>query len=171
MGEFTIHPLEREDRSWVSRMISERWGSEVVVAHGVVYHPADLPGFKAILEGKQVGLITYYIEGRDCGIVSLDSDRSGVGIGSGLIEAVKEVAIEAGCSRLWLITTNDNLKALRFYQRRGFSLVAVHRDAVQRSRQLKPEIPIIGEDGIPIRDEIELEMMLSEKCKSQKVDE
>jgi Acetyltransferase (GNAT) family len=67
---------------------------------------------------------------------------------------------EAGCRRVWLITTNDNLRALRFYQRRGFRLVAVHPDALARSRELKPSIPEIGLDGIPLRDELELELLL-----------
>jgi RimJ/RimL family protein N-acetyltransferase len=77
-----------------------------------------------------------------------------------LIEAVKNTARAAKCKRLWLITTNDNLNALRFYQKRGFVLVAVHRNALEISRQLKPEIPLFGADGIPLRDEIELEMIL-----------
>jgi hypothetical protein len=59
-----------------------------------------------------------------------------------------------------LITTNDNTAALRFWQKRGFKLLRVHRNAVEKSRKLKPEIPLTGNDGIPIRDEIELEMML-----------
>jgi hypothetical protein len=59
-----------------------------------------------------------------------------------------------------LVTTNDNLNALRFYQKRGFVLVAVHRNALEVSRKLKPEIPLVGMDSIPLRDEIELEMMV-----------
>ena len=63
-----------------------------------------------------------------------------------------------GSTRLWLITTNDNVDALRFYQRRGFRLVAIDRDAVERSRAtLKPGIPRTGLHGIPIRDELTLE--------------
>ena len=77
-----------------------------------------------------------------------------------LIDAVKEIAAAAGCKRIWLITTNDNTAALRFYQKYGLALVAVHRNAVEASRRLKPEIPLTGNDGIPIRDEIELEMVL-----------
>jgi DNA-3-methyladenine glycosylase I len=73
---------------------------------------------------------------------------------------VKKVARQSGCRRLWLVTTNDNLNALRFYQKRGFALVAVHRNALEISRKLKPEIPLIGADGIPLRDEIELEITL-----------
>jgi hypothetical protein len=69
-----------------------------------------------------------------------------------------QLARRQGCARLWVITTNDNVDALRFYQRRGFCLVRVHRGAVDRSRAgLKPEIPAVGAYGIPLRDEIELE--------------
>jgi ribosomal protein S18 acetylase RimI-like enzyme len=81
------------------------------------------------------------------------------GIGSALVEAVKEKAKAAGCERLWLITTNDNAAALRFWQKRGFRLSAIYPNAVEELRRLKPEIPLTGNDGIPIRDEMELEMI------------
>jgi GNAT superfamily N-acetyltransferase len=104
--------------------------------------------------------VTYHIEGDACEIVSLDSLVEGIGIGAALIEAVKDAALAAGCTRLWLITTNDNLHALRLYQKRGFVLAALHRNALEVSRRLKPQIPLVGLDGIPLRDEIELEMRL-----------
>jgi ribosomal protein S18 acetylase RimI-like enzyme len=107
------------------------------------------------------GLVTYHIAGNGCEIVTLDSLRPSLGIGTTLIESVKAAAGAAGCRRLWLITTNDNLHALGFYQKRGFRLAAVHPGAVNESRKLKPEIPLIGNDGIPIRDEIELEIVLT----------
>ena len=78
-----------------------------------------------------------------------------------LVLAARDIAIQSNCTRLWLITTNDNIPALIFYQNRGFNLVAIHKNALEFSRRLKPEIPMIGLDGIPIRDEIELEMMLT----------
>ncbi len=126
----------------------------------MVYHPQDLPGFVAIQEGEKVGLVTYNIEGESCEVVTINSTQPSSGVGTALIEAVRDIAIKSRCKRLWLITTNDNLNALRFYQKRGFVLVAVHRNALDVSRKLKPEIPLIGDDGIPLRDEIELEMML-----------
>ena len=126
----------------------------------MVYHPQDLPGFVAIQEGEKVGLVTYNIEGESCEVVTINSTRPSSGVGTALIEAVRDIAIKSRCKRLWLITTNDNLNALRFYQKRGFVLVAVHRNALDASRKLKPEIPLIGDDGIPLRDEIELEMVL-----------
>jgi GNAT superfamily N-acetyltransferase len=94
-------------------------------------------------------------------VLSLDSLREGRGVGTALLEMVKDAAREAGCDRIRLITTNDNLDALRFYQKRGFVLVALHRDAVTAARALKPSIPLLGDHGIPIRDELDLEFPLS----------
>ena len=142
----------------------EHWGSNRVVSRGVIYYPQNLPGFVALLNGEKVGLVTYNIVDKSCEIVTLDSIRPSTGVGTTLIESVKDVAIRSGCKRLWIITTNDNMNALRFYQKRGFVLVAVHRNALEQSRKLKPEIPLIGNDGIPLRDEIELEIMLYDKA-------
>ena len=160
-ADYRIRPVDPDESRATAAWVAGRWGSEIVVVHGVIYHPAELPGFVAVDGDQWLGLLTYHIDGDACEIVTLDSERSKQGIGTALIEAVKQAAQAAGCRRLWLITTNDNTAALRFYQRRGFTLAAIHCDAVSRSRQVKPEIPFIGNDGIPIRDEIELEMKLS----------
>jgi len=111
-------------------------------------------------DGGPVGLVTYRIDGGECEIVSLDSAVEGAGVGSALLDAVKTLAVYVPCKRLWLVTTNDNVSALRFFQKRGFRLVAVHRNALDESRKLRPDIPLIGSEGIPLRDEIELEMLL-----------
>jgi ribosomal protein S18 acetylase RimI-like enzyme len=155
-----IRPLTANDQEWVRAFIVERWGSDRMMAHGTLYRPYELPGFAAIEDDQPIGLVTYHITGGSCEIVTIDSVQSGSGIGTALIGAVKEVARQHGCQRVWLITTNDNLNALRFYQKRGFELVAVHRRAIDEARKIKPEIPLIGEYGIPIRDEIELEIAL-----------
>jgi ribosomal protein S18 acetylase RimI-like enzyme len=154
----SIRPLTAADELWVTNFIKEHWGAEIVVAHGTLYHAAELPGYVALQDDEVAGLITCHIEGDTCEIVTLDSLRPGLGVGTALIEAVKAAACAAGCRRLWLITTNDNLHALGFYQKRGFRLVAVRPGAVDEARKLKPEIPLVGDDGIPIRDEIELEI-------------
>lgn len=156
---FHIRPLDASDTGWVLNFITERWGYPIV-AHGVIYYPHGLPGFVAIQEDEKVGLITYQLQGDSCEIVTLDSLRPSAGIGTALIKAVREVAARSGCRRLWLITTNDNLHALRFYQKRGFVLVQVYRNALEVSRKLKPSISLVGRDDIPLRDEIELEMPL-----------
>jgi GNAT superfamily N-acetyltransferase len=155
-----VRPLEQGDRPWVERLIGERWGADTVAAHGTLYHPADLPGFVALEGDQPVGLLTYRAEGDACEIVTIDSLAEGRGAGTALLEAVADEARRAGCRRLWLITTNDNLPALRFYERRGFSLAAVHSGAVAESRKLKPEIPLLGLGGVPIRDELELDLEL-----------
>ncbi len=164
MSNMIIHPLNSNDREWVSQFILEHWGSNKVVSRGVVYYPQDLPGFVAVYNSEKVGLVTYNITGASCEIVTIDSIRLSSGVGTALIEAVKDTAMKSGCRRLWLITTNDNLNALRFYQKRGFVLFALHRNALELSRTLKPGIPLIGNDGIPLRDEIELELILADKA-------
>lgn len=158
MSDFFVRPTNSEDKQWIERFITEQWGASSVVAHGVIYYPHDLPGFVAIQNRIPVALITYHISGTACEIVTIDSEQLGIGIGTALIASVKRAAKEAGCTRLWLVTTNDNLDALGFYQKRGFVLVKIHRNAIEHSRRLKPSIPFYGIDSIPIRDEIELEM-------------
>ncbi len=163
MPDFSIQPLTARDRDWLAQLIADHWGSSMIVSRGVIHYAETLPGFVAVLQDERIGLVTYHLHGDACEIVSLDSMRAGIGVGTALIEAVRDVASRVGCSRLWLITSNDNLHALGFYQKRGFHLVAVHRNAIERSRKLKPQIPLIGEHGIPIRDEIELELSLNDR--------
>ena len=155
----TVRPLREGDREWVRETLCELWG-ETVVSRGAVHDPTALPGFVAEEGGERVGLLTYRVDGADCEVVTIDAFPEGAGAGTALLDAAARAARDAGCGRVWLITTNDNLRALRFYQRRGFRLVAVHPDALERSRELKPSIPEIGLDGIPLRDELELELTL-----------
>lgn len=161
MGALSVRRVAPADQDWIRSFIVEHWGSPVVAVHGVVHNPAELPGLIAESHGRPAGLLTYSIGGHDCEIVTLNSVVEGKGAGGALVDDVRAVAVEAGCRRIWLVTTNDNLRALRFYQKRGFEMVTVRRWAVDRSRALKPEIPLVGNDGIPIRDEIELEQRLT----------
>jgi GNAT superfamily N-acetyltransferase len=158
MPGFSIRPLHDDDRVWVARLLEERWGAARIVTRGRLHAADRLPGFIAEVEGQPTGLVTFRLAGGDCEVVSLDSLHERIGVGTALLEAVRKTAQAAECRRLWLITTNDNLAALRFYQKRGWRLVAIHRDALDESRRLKPEIPLVGTDGIPLCDEIELEL-------------
>lgn len=160
MPAFDIRTIEDSDRPWIGRFLDGRWGSRRIVTRGVMYDASTLPGFIAEMEGQPAGLITYREAENEGEVISLDAVTEGMGIGSALLTAVVMALTAAGCRRVWLITTNDNTHALRFYQRQGFVLAALHRNAIAESRKLKPEISEIGIDGIPIRDEIELEMML-----------
>ncbi len=140
--------------------LTERWGSPVIVSRGTVHRAAELPGFVAVEGGRLVGAALVSWTDRECEIVSLDSWMSGLAVGTALVDAVLREAERTRVRRVWLVTTNDNTRALRFHQKVGFRLVALHADAIARSRMLKPEIPDVGCDGIPIRDEIELEIRL-----------
>lgn len=157
-----LEPLTAAESGWAQELVEARWGAEIVAVHGQVLRPATLPGYVAFeTAGARVGLVTFrFDEAGDCEIVTLDSLRPGSGVGTALVAAVRRAAEARGCRRLWLVTTNDNLDAFRFYQRRGFALVAVHRGAVDGARVLKPSIPMVGAHGIPIRDELELELIL-----------
>ncbi len=161
MPAFSIRPLVAGDRAWVAQFTQEHWGAELVVTSTGMYRPAELPGFIAEIDDEKVGLVTFRIQGPVCEIVTLDSLREGMGIGTALVEAVKRHSRESGCKRLVLTTTNDNLRALRFYQKRGFVLAALHTNVLQEWRLLKPEIPLYGIDGIPLRDALELEMEIA----------
>jgi len=160
MSSFTIRPIIKTDRERIVPMIIDAWGAEAAVAHGTLYYPADLPGFGAFSNDNVLGLLTYHVEENSIEIVTLNSWQEGIGIGSALIKQVIQFALLHSYKRLWLITTNDNTHALRFYQKLGFTISAIHTNAISVSRQLKPEIQITGLDGIPIRDEIEMEMIL-----------
>jgi len=157
---FELRRLTQSDLPRLRQFWKENWGDEFVIAHGVIYYPDTLDGFVALDAEEWIGEITFHLSGIDCEIVSLDSLRQGQGIGTRLIDKVIEEARTKGCQRIFLVTTNDNLNALGFYQKRGFELVAIHRGALNESRKVKPGIPLIGNDGIPLRDEIELEMSL-----------
>lgn len=160
MADLQLRALTEADRPWLSQFWREQWGDEIMVAHGEVFRVADLPGYVAEQGDQTVGLVTYQMRGREVEVLSLDSLLPGQGIGRALLGAVVHAARSAGCQRLTLITTNDNLAALRFYQRLGLRLCALRPGAVEQSRKIKPSIPLVGNDGIPIRDELELELAL-----------
>ena len=156
-----VRPLRADERPWLERQLTRSWGSRQVVSRGRVHDAARLPALVCVADGDIVGLTTFDIRDEQCELVTLDAFTEGRGIGSALLDAVTEVARRQACRRLWLITTNDNLRALRFYQRREMRLVAVHRGAVDEARQLKPSIAFVGNHGIPIHDELELELPLT----------
>ncbi len=160
MKEIEIRPLNENDCEWLRQFMVDAWGSEKVVSRGVIHEAYMLPGFVAFKDGELAGIVTYNIIGDQCEIVTLDSIKENIGVGQANIRAVKKMAATSGCNRLWLITTNDNIHAIRYYQKRGFTIAAIHRNSIEESRKLKPQIPLTGNEGIPIRDEIEFEMMI-----------
>jgi ribosomal protein S18 acetylase RimI-like enzyme len=132
-----------------------------MISRGRLYEVPDLPALLAMRNGERVGLLAYHVEGDAGEIAMMDSLQPGLGIGTALLDAGLKSLRRLGCRRAWLITTNDNLAAMHFYRARGWTLVAIHRDAVTRARALKPEISLLGNDGIIICDELEFERILS----------
>ncbi|MEF3302977.1 GNAT family N-acetyltransferase [Paenibacillus sp. GYB003] len=157
---FELKPIEPAIRPEVVAKIEQEWGSPVLVSRGRVHRADRLDGFVCRRENELVGLVTYDIRLGHCEIVSLDSWLERQGVGGALVEAVVREARRQGCRRVWLITTNDNTAAMRFYQKRGFRMCALHTGAVAAARKLKPQIPLVGYDGIPIDHEIEFEIVL-----------
>jgi GNAT superfamily N-acetyltransferase len=149
-----------EDKTWIREVLIDSWASTRVVSKGVVHKADELPGIVALKDEDRIGLLTFNIVDGSLEIVTLDSLRKRKGIGSALIHAAIEVAQKHKCSRIWVVTTNDNKAALIFYQTQDFQIVAIHKNAIEAYRKLKPEIPLIGHDDIPILDEIELEKRL-----------
>lgn len=160
-SNFIITEIKDNERTLSTKFISENWGSSLSVSQGKIYDTRLLPGFICIDNKNVIGLVTYHIENRECEIVTLDSKVPDKGLGTALINMVLEKARNNNCSRVWLITTNDNINAMRFYQKRGFEWVGFYKNAIYESRQLKPEIPKYGNDNIPIKHEIEFEIKLN----------
>jgi GNAT superfamily N-acetyltransferase len=154
--DVAIRPVEENDRPTVAWLTTQLWGALEVVVHESVFHPAELPGFIAERAGRIAGLVTFEVRQGVLEIVTINALNLYQGIGTLLIEAVRAEAKRLGCHEVMLTTTNDNIGALRFYQRRGFRLAALRPGAVDRSRKHKPEIPRTGDFGIPLRDEIDL---------------
>jgi GNAT superfamily N-acetyltransferase len=148
------------DDAYVRRSLTAAFGATEVACHDELIDAAALPGAVAWHDGDPVGLLTHRPDA-DGGweIVSLAADRPGLGAGRALIAWCRAGALRAGAPRLWVITTNHNTHALRFYQRQGFDLVRLDRGAVDRARKLKPAMPA-QVDGIPMRHELELEIRL-----------
>ena len=153
-----VRPAYPPDRPAVDAFLAEH-DADVVARRGELVDARRHPALIVESDGEIGGVLTWVLRGRSMEVLTLHAARQWAGIGSALIAAARRVAEASGARRLWLITTNDNVDALRFYQRRGFRLARVDAGAVDRSRAaLKPAIPEIGDHGIPLRDELELEM-------------
>ena len=137
-----VRPLDDHDKSWLVETVTLAWGLPVVSISGI-HDPRALPGFVAEEGDQRVGVVTYRTTPRECEVVTLNSLRTNVGVGSALLGAVKEIADARGL-RLWLITTDENTNAIRFYEHQGMSRWAVHRDFIDTVRRHKPFPP--GED-------------------------
>ena len=155
-----VRPREQADETAVATFLSAR-GSRRVARRGELVDPLEHPALLAEDAGRLAGVAGYVPGAERWELLTLHASESRAGVGTALLSALERAAATAGCNRLWVVTTNDNLDALRFYQRRGFRLSAIRPGAVDASRErLKPELPVAGDHGIPLRDELELEKEL-----------
>jgi ribosomal protein S18 acetylase RimI-like enzyme len=156
----SVRPAAPEDVEAIAGIHTASWGGSVAVGHGVAYDLTTLPTLVAVEDDRIAGVLTYHVDGDSLEVVSIDASPPRRGVGTALLDAAAEAGRALGLRRMWLITTNDNLDALRFYQRRGLRLVGLAPDGVAASRRLKPGIPEVGAYGIPLRDELTLELSL-----------
>ena len=152
--------IQPGDREAVEQFMQHHWGSNRVMSRGRCFFPHEQHGFIERMNGDIVGLLTYYIESEAMEILTLNSTLEGRGIGSSLMLSAIESARKQKCGQVWLTTTNDNLRGIGFYQRLGFRMVEINIGAVDEARKVKPEIPLIGHRGVPIHDEIVMELRL-----------
>jgi ribosomal protein S18 acetylase RimI-like enzyme len=155
-----IVTIDNKNKETVRQLFIDRWASDLIVTKGQKHYFVDLEGFVAIDNDKIVGVLTFKKSNTEVEIISLDSFTENIGIGTTLLNSVVDFAKQNAIKRLWLITTNDNLNALKFYQKRNWTITAIHRDAVIEARKIKPTIPMTGYYDIPLLHEIELEYEL-----------
>lgn len=155
-----IEKISNETRNLVNQFFIDNWFSTDMSIRGEIIDGTKLDGFLLQEESTIIGLVTYTFFKDVCEIVSLDSKRENIEIGSALLKEVEKVAIDNNCKKMRLITTNDNMRALQFYQKRGYCLTKLYPNAMDEVRRVKPNVPELGDNDIPLRDEIELEKTL-----------
>jgi GNAT superfamily N-acetyltransferase len=156
--EFEIRPIT--DRAFLDELLRLRWSGGALMLRGKIVHPKDVEALAAYHDGRLAGVATWRLEGPVIYLATLNNISEQRGVGVALLEAMMKLGRQKGSALMRVIVTNDNLNALGFYQRRGFRIVAVHPGAIDTIRTLLPNIPTMGANRIPIRDEIELEIDL-----------
>ncbi len=149
------------DPAIIARFVTDNWHADYLASRGARIDAISLSAAAAARKGEIVGMITWRVDDTDMEIVTLNSLDTGAGIGTALLQHAFDHGRALGMRRAWLMTTNDNIEALKFYQKRGMRLCALHVNAMEENRRVKPEIPPVGDHGIPIRDELELERVLA----------
>jgi ribosomal protein S18 acetylase RimI-like enzyme len=152
-ASIAIAPRHPEDAAWIRETFVREWcGDAVAVGDGSVVTADEVPALIAWRGGARAGMIAYLLSETVCEIAAFVARPTGAGVGTALLEALVDLAHEKGCVRLEVATTNDNLDALRFYQRRGFRLIDLVPNKLEEVRARKPDTPLTGMYGIPLRD-------------------
>jgi DNA-3-methyladenine glycosylase I len=158
-NQLMVRRVLDNDRPAIKEFLKEYWGDSRLINTHSDHEGSNLPGYIIYMEGFIVGLLTFCIEeeGDSCEITSINSTLSGRGIGSMLMRSLEDFAAQEGIKRIWAITTNDNLQALGFYQKRGYVMKRIYENSVTHLRLRKPSIPTVGNNGIMILSEVEVE--------------
>lgn len=159
-NKWTIRQIEASDSKLIKDLMDTHWGGEPLIIRGKKYFPSFLDGLLVFRRKKVIGFLIYEILENTMEIVVFEVFEKFKGIGSKLLEELKQIAIKKHCEKILVMTTNDNLDALRFYQKKGFCISKIHIDSIKESRKIKPAISDIGDYGIALRDEIDLEYFL-----------
>ena len=153
MDQVAIRPLAGADLGEANNLLDRRLGGRQQARLGELVDVLSLPGLVAVRGNRLEGVLTYRSDADGCELVAVATATDRDGVGTRLVETMRT----AGHVRIWLVTTNDKVDALRFYQRRGFRLISLRPGGVEESRRVKPQIPRTGAYGIPLRDELVLE--------------
>jgi ribosomal protein S18 acetylase RimI-like enzyme len=156
---FEVRELDAALRVTVQSILNNSWSGPMIAVNGRLWDSQTMKGLAAVSkDGSVLGYLLYEFHDSVCEIMVLESVARNIGVASALIAEVKKFAKSGGADKVTVQTSNDNSYAFRFYQRRGFTIRDVRLGALDEARRLKSAIPLIGEDGIPLRDEIEFEI-------------
>ena len=136
-----VRPATAADAGWIEALLDEEWGGPIIWADGRAFGCLAPP---TLIAEPHAGFAIYGVAGDRAELVLLEALQPGRGIGTALVEALAALLASQGVRELWLTTTNDNLDALRFDQRRGFRLVDVRAGVMDEYRKCKPTIPEVG---------------------------
>lgn len=157
-----VHEITNENRPMINEFLKTHWYATTMVLRGEIVNMSRAEGFFRTENGVITALLTYRFDGRIFEILSLDSLREGKGVGTWMLQEAVCRARQLGAEKIVVITSNDNMRAIGFYQKRGFDLVKLYRNGLDAARRLKPDIPLVGRDNIPLRHELEFEMKLGD---------
>lgn len=152
----TTRPAMSADRPRIEELALHFWDETSVDCLDRQYDVLDCPAFLAC-DGQEVAGLASYQPERDLEalvlvLLNVVPGYQGRGGGRALLDAVCREAVRQGLAHVLVVTTNDDLPALAFYQRYGFRISAVIPGRVVEHHG--GEQP--GFAGISVRDEIRL---------------
>ena len=102
-GPSPVREIDLSDSEWVRTFLMEHCGSTRVVSRGVMHQVDELPGFVALYDSEPRALLTYSHRDNELEVVTLHAAIPGLGLGSRLIAAARQLACDRRCRRMWLI--------------------------------------------------------------------